>query len=240
MPNLCLVFKMAGSVSRECFSGCLLDGFGWHFSARLSRFSLLCVSPANKTTTRWHYPNRCPSELSLQLFGGFACPNVSLFSFPSPPLSSSPPARPQKSVKEGILLKQTSSFQRWKRRYFKLRGRTLYYAKDCKVPECIRRPRAALMSPQAVFFFFFNHIYFHTKACFSYRPTWVVGIKDILSTFILRGYVSRRADVFLSFHFISLLFLMKWTYQMQAWLRPAPRTSTTALRWATTLTNASG
>ncbi|XP_075307311.1 diacylglycerol kinase delta isoform X2 [Odontesthes bonariensis] len=38
----------------------------------------------------------------------------------------------EKSVKEGILLKQTSSFQRWKRRYFKLRGRTLYYAKDCK------------------------------------------------------------------------------------------------------------
>uniref|UniRef100_A0A4W5MN69 Diacylglycerol kinase n=1 Tax=Hucho hucho TaxID=62062 RepID=A0A4W5MN69_9TELE len=35
-------------------------------------------------------------------------------------------------VKEGILLKQTSSFQRWKRRYFKLRGRTLYYAKDSK------------------------------------------------------------------------------------------------------------
>ncbi|XP_076843600.1 diacylglycerol kinase delta isoform X2 [Brachyhypopomus gauderio] len=38
----------------------------------------------------------------------------------------------QKSVKEGVLLKQTSSFQRWKRRYFKLRGRTLYYAKDSK------------------------------------------------------------------------------------------------------------
>ncbi|KAK0155748.1 Diacylglycerol kinase delta [Merluccius polli] len=38
----------------------------------------------------------------------------------------------EKSVKEGILLKQTSSFQRWKRRYFKLRGRTLYYAKDSK------------------------------------------------------------------------------------------------------------
>uniref|UniRef100_A0A8C3UWS5 Diacylglycerol kinase n=1 Tax=Catharus ustulatus TaxID=91951 RepID=A0A8C3UWS5_CATUS len=37
-----------------------------------------------------------------------------------------------KSVKEGLLLKQTSSFQRWKRRYFKLRGRTLYYAKDAK------------------------------------------------------------------------------------------------------------
>lgn len=49
----------------------------------------------------------------------------------------------QKSVKEGLLLKQTSSFQRWKRRYFKLRGRTLYYAKDAKVglgrafPECL-------------------------------------------------------------------------------------------------------
>uniref|UniRef100_A0A4W3HB93 Diacylglycerol kinase n=1 Tax=Callorhinchus milii TaxID=7868 RepID=A0A4W3HB93_CALMI len=35
-------------------------------------------------------------------------------------------------IKEGFLLKQTSSFQRWKRRYFKLRGRTLYYAKDSK------------------------------------------------------------------------------------------------------------
>uniref|UniRef100_A0A672L3H0 Diacylglycerol kinase n=1 Tax=Sinocyclocheilus grahami TaxID=75366 RepID=A0A672L3H0_SINGR len=31
-----------------------------------------------------------------------------------------------------LLLKQTSSFQRWKKRYFKLRGRTLYYAKDAK------------------------------------------------------------------------------------------------------------
>ncbi|XP_027630382.1 diacylglycerol kinase eta-like, partial [Tupaia chinensis] len=36
------------------------------------------------------------------------------------------------SIKEGQLLKQTSSFQRWKKRYFKLRGRTLYYAKDSK------------------------------------------------------------------------------------------------------------
>lgn len=58
--------------------------------------------------------------------------------------SSSSPSIPsvsvlslQKSVKEGILLKQTSSFQRWKRRYFKLRGRTLYYAKDCKVQNCV-------------------------------------------------------------------------------------------------------
>uniref|UniRef100_A0A4W3H5G6 PH domain-containing protein n=1 Tax=Callorhinchus milii TaxID=7868 RepID=A0A4W3H5G6_CALMI len=38
----------------------------------------------------------------------------------------------QKSINEGLLLKQTSSFQRWKRRYFKLRGRTLYWAKDSK------------------------------------------------------------------------------------------------------------
>ncbi|XP_064076853.1 diacylglycerol kinase eta [Vanessa tameamea] len=33
-------------------------------------------------------------------------------------------------VKEGYLMKQTRSFQRWQRRYFKLRGRTLYYAKE--------------------------------------------------------------------------------------------------------------
>ncbi|XP_074057962.1 diacylglycerol kinase kappa [Macrotis lagotis] len=39
---------------------------------------------------------------------------------------------PQKSVKEGLLLKQTSSFQRWKRRYVRIRGKTLYYAKDSK------------------------------------------------------------------------------------------------------------
>ncbi|KAF2355259.1 Pleckstrin domain [Trinorchestia longiramus] len=37
------------------------------------------------------------------------------------------------SIKEGYLLKQTSSFQRWRRRYFKLKGRKLYYSKDPKV-----------------------------------------------------------------------------------------------------------
>uniref|UniRef100_A0A672S1Q0 Diacylglycerol kinase n=1 Tax=Sinocyclocheilus grahami TaxID=75366 RepID=A0A672S1Q0_SINGR len=47
-----------------------------------------------------------------------------------PPVPSGPGDKPL--VKEGLLLKQTSSFQRWKRRYFKLRGRTLYYAKDSK------------------------------------------------------------------------------------------------------------
>lgn len=35
-------------------------------------------------------------------------------------------------VKEGCLLKQTSSFQRWKKRYFRLKPRKLYYAKDTK------------------------------------------------------------------------------------------------------------
>uniref|UniRef100_A0AAR2IP37 Diacylglycerol kinase n=1 Tax=Pygocentrus nattereri TaxID=42514 RepID=A0AAR2IP37_PYGNA len=35
-------------------------------------------------------------------------------------------------LKEGQLMKQTNSFQRWKRRYFKLRGRTLYYAQTAK------------------------------------------------------------------------------------------------------------
>ncbi|XP_059478618.1 diacylglycerol kinase eta-like isoform X2 [Neocloeon triangulifer] len=33
---------------------------------------------------------------------------------------------------EGYLLKQTCSFQRWRRRYFRLRGRKLYYAKQAK------------------------------------------------------------------------------------------------------------
>lgn len=39
----------------------------------------------------------------------------------------------QTVIKEGVLSKQNSSFQRSKRRYFKLRGRTLYYAKTAKV-----------------------------------------------------------------------------------------------------------
>uniref|UniRef100_A0A8C9U0C8 Diacylglycerol kinase n=1 Tax=Scleropages formosus TaxID=113540 RepID=A0A8C9U0C8_SCLFO len=47
-------------------------------------------------------------------------------------VSTSGQIRAKKSVKEGYLLKQTSSFQRWKRRFFKLRGRTLYYAHDSK------------------------------------------------------------------------------------------------------------
>ncbi|GCC18346.1 hypothetical protein chiPu_0017899 [Chiloscyllium punctatum] len=42
------------------------------------------------------------------------------------------PIKCKKSINEGLLLKQTSSFQRWKKRYFKLRGRTLYWAKDSK------------------------------------------------------------------------------------------------------------
>ncbi|XP_013885257.1 diacylglycerol kinase eta, partial [Austrofundulus limnaeus] len=47
-------------------------------------------------------------------------------------VSTSGQLRSKTSIKEGLLLKQTSSFQRWKKRYFKLRGRTLYYAKDAK------------------------------------------------------------------------------------------------------------
>jgi diacylglycerol kinase (ATP) len=39
----------------------------------------------------------------------------------------------QAATKEGFLMKQTWSFQRWRRRYFKLKGRKLYYAKDTKV-----------------------------------------------------------------------------------------------------------
>uniref|UniRef100_A0A240SW77 PH domain-containing protein n=1 Tax=Glossina austeni TaxID=7395 RepID=A0A240SW77_GLOAU len=37
------------------------------------------------------------------------------------------------AIKEGFLLKQTWSFQRWRRRYFRLKRNKLYYAKDPKV-----------------------------------------------------------------------------------------------------------
>ncbi|XP_030071503.1 diacylglycerol kinase delta-like [Microcaecilia unicolor] len=47
-------------------------------------------------------------------------------------VSTSGQIRQKTILKEGMLMKQTSSFQRWKRRYFKLRGRTLYYAKTAK------------------------------------------------------------------------------------------------------------
>ncbi len=39
----------------------------------------------------------------------------------------------QTTTKEGYLLKQTWTFQRWRRRYFRLKGHRLYYAKDAKV-----------------------------------------------------------------------------------------------------------
>ncbi|XP_056675961.1 diacylglycerol kinase delta isoform X2 [Monodelphis domestica] len=47
-------------------------------------------------------------------------------------VSTSGQIRHKTIIREGMLMKQTSSFQRWKRRYFKLRGRTLYYAKTAK------------------------------------------------------------------------------------------------------------
>ncbi|KAI9519068.1 hypothetical protein NQZ68_032123 [Dissostichus eleginoides] len=54
-------------------------------------------------------------------------------------VSTSGQIRSKTSIKEGLLLKQTSSFQRWKKRYFKLRGRTLYYAKDAKSGSAVAR-----------------------------------------------------------------------------------------------------
>uniref|UniRef100_A0A8C9RXR0 Diacylglycerol kinase n=1 Tax=Scleropages formosus TaxID=113540 RepID=A0A8C9RXR0_SCLFO len=47
-------------------------------------------------------------------------------------VSTSGQIRSKTILKEGKLMKQTNSFQRWKKRYFKLRGRTLYYAKTAK------------------------------------------------------------------------------------------------------------
>ncbi|XP_036020407.1 diacylglycerol kinase delta isoform X4 [Mus musculus] len=47
-------------------------------------------------------------------------------------VSTSGQIRQKTILKEGMLTKQNNSFQRSKRRYFKLRGRTLYYAKTAK------------------------------------------------------------------------------------------------------------
>uniref|UniRef100_A0A8D2FU54 Diacylglycerol kinase n=1 Tax=Theropithecus gelada TaxID=9565 RepID=A0A8D2FU54_THEGE len=47
-------------------------------------------------------------------------------------VSTSGQIRQNTIIKEGMLTKQNNSFQRSKRRYFKLRGRTLYYAKTAK------------------------------------------------------------------------------------------------------------
>ncbi|XP_071798158.1 diacylglycerol kinase delta-like isoform X3 [Asterias amurensis] len=45
-------------------------------------------------------------------------------------VSTSKQIKHKACIKEGFLMKQTSSFQRWRRRYFKLKGRNLYYAKE--------------------------------------------------------------------------------------------------------------
>ncbi|XP_033117862.1 diacylglycerol kinase delta-like isoform X3 [Anneissia japonica] len=45
-------------------------------------------------------------------------------------VSTSKQIKHKACTKEGYLLKQTSSFQRWRRRYFKLKGRKLFYAKE--------------------------------------------------------------------------------------------------------------
>ncbi|XP_056140027.1 diacylglycerol kinase delta-like isoform X1 [Lampris incognitus] len=70
------------------------------------------------------------------------CPEESSDSEPEPDrgsphklirkVSTSGQIRSKTILKEGKLMKQTNSFQRWKRRYFKLRGRTLYYAQTAK------------------------------------------------------------------------------------------------------------
>ncbi|XP_071508438.1 diacylglycerol kinase eta-like [Diadema antillarum] len=45
-------------------------------------------------------------------------------------VSTSKQIKHKACIKEGYLMKQTSSFQRWRRRYFKIKGRNLYYAKE--------------------------------------------------------------------------------------------------------------
>ncbi|XP_074657542.1 diacylglycerol kinase delta-like isoform X2 [Tubulanus polymorphus] len=45
-------------------------------------------------------------------------------------ISTNKDLKTARCMKEGYLAKQTNSFQRWRRRYFKLKPRKLYYAKD--------------------------------------------------------------------------------------------------------------
>lgn len=142
----------------KCFCGCLLS---WQIQSTplcsSEQLSLLCVSPKQKkkqavlvTLSKLISFCLCVNSKKNSCHFGYSedlDALTSVFSPLSPPISLlffSKSVSPQKSVKEGILLKQTSSFQRWKRRYFKLRGRTLYYAKDCKVQECVKLPTAAL------------------------------------------------------------------------------------------------
>uniref|UniRef100_A0A182Y4N4 Diacylglycerol kinase n=1 Tax=Anopheles stephensi TaxID=30069 RepID=A0A182Y4N4_ANOST len=47
-------------------------------------------------------------------------------------LSTKKDVKSATATKEGYLMKQTWSFQRWRRRYFRLKGHKLYYAKDSK------------------------------------------------------------------------------------------------------------
>lgn len=44
-----------------------------------------------------------------------------------------PPQARHHHIKEGYLLKQARTFQRWRRRFFRVRGQTLQYGKDSKV-----------------------------------------------------------------------------------------------------------
>uniref|UniRef100_A0A182VRY2 PH domain-containing protein n=1 Tax=Anopheles minimus TaxID=112268 RepID=A0A182VRY2_9DIPT len=55
-------------------------------------------------------------------------------------LSTKKDVKSATATKEGYLMKQTWSFQRWRRRYFRLKGHKLYYAKDSKKAKtcCVR------------------------------------------------------------------------------------------------------
>ncbi|XP_031698250.1 diacylglycerol kinase delta-like [Anarrhichthys ocellatus] len=68
-------------------------------------------------------------------------------------VSTSGQIRSKTVLKEGNLMKQTNSFQRWKRRYFKLRGRTLYYAQTSKVSRS-------------------TTLRWRTRLCPTFRPVW--------------------------------------------------------------------
>nr|XP_045223872.1 diacylglycerol kinase delta isoform X10 [Macaca fascicularis] len=124
-------------------------------------------------------------------------------------VSTSGQIRQKTIIKEGMLTKQNNSFQRSKRRYFKLRGRTLYYAKTAKTPSiwtCLSSPEEFILART-----FPLHV-------LAGGTSW----EDRESSVRTLGPSPSQNTV--------QSYLMRWICQMPAWLNPVPKTSTTVLR----------
>ncbi|XP_053969270.1 diacylglycerol kinase eta-like [Anastrepha ludens] len=74
------------------------------------------------------------------------------------------------TIKEGFLMKQTWSFQRWRRRYFRLKQNKLYYAKDLKVSK-------VFYAKCAIFLVFYLNIFCRDKRDASGRGFLAIILK---------------------------------------------------------------